>query len=149
MKIVGKVYNGLVISAYEVEDEEHNKSILKTSELVKIIKNGEIENGIAVYNVDKHGYEVHCTDDISLLNEVNNKKEYYVTCRIVNKSNGIIGYIIKDSNDTPYRIDRAKMWKLTVNKQITNAKVRGICKGRKFISIDDIENIDKVVDTKS
>lgn len=153
-KVTGAKRKKLSVTKYEIESTSSQEiRLVGKAELIRMIKDGEIENAELALDIEEMKHEISINGGIRSLRRVEEKADnkYDVTYRILSTENlkdgerqkyGLIGYVIKGEDGKQYRIDKNKLYELAVNGCLNNVEARAIYGVKVLVSTKEIKLAD-------
>lgn len=129
-KITGRYMEGIQIIGYQLLSETGETSKIKKETMEKMAEQGLITNcKVITYNnkVYVRGIGIRISE-LPILNISDNKSDgTKSTMEIVGRllsNTELVGYLVRESTGTEYRISKEKAWLLTMEGTISNAEAR-------------------------
>lgn len=145
--IINKDINNLVITGYTIQNEEGKTKVVKTADIVRLIRSGKIKNARVLLDTDSAEYIVDVDGGlINLPNNAKNKNKMTLLCRLIDGDKKCIGYKAQDINGKTYKLSINKIWELSTQGLIENYTGKIIGDVRAIISLTDqkLENLPKL-----
>jgi hypothetical protein len=143
--IVEKHYSGIEVSLYTIEDEDGKRDIVKSVDVIQLVKQGIVKN--AKYFINTYNNE----DIISIENEINvgirEASVFEIKCILINDVGAYVGYRVTNKKNKTYDLSSNKVWELALDNLIkdTEAVMQSKYRVLRMINERSLSDIPKII----
>ena len=147
-KIVNKVYKGIEVEKYTIENHEGKHKTVDLDTIMKLVRTNKISNARAILNPHTEEYMIAIDGGIMSLPEMSSTSglSLQVVARIMNKGE-CIGYKITNGTGKYYNYSLERVWEMASKGEIPGleAQIIGHCKaliGSELVNLSTIPKME-------